>query len=76
MVREWMESLTVSLLVMPVHVFLADGLKKAICPSVWRSREGVVKLHQRTEAIAGIAGYNDVWMWEWCTVLVRYDLWT
>ena len=69
--REWMANLTASLHVKPAQDFTADGLKKGICWSVWRNREGVVKLHQRTEATAGIAGYNDVRMWKWCTVLVQ-----
>ena len=76
MMRDWMGSLMALILAMPVHAFLADGLRKAIRSSVGRSREGVVKLRYTTETIAGIAGCNDVWMWEWCTVLVRYDLWT
>ena len=76
MKRDWMGNLMALILAMRVLAFLAVGLRKAIYSSVGRSREGVVKLRHTTEAIAGIAGCNDVWMWEWCTVLVRYDLWT
>ena len=66
-----MASLTASIHAMPAQDFSADGLKKGICWSVWRNREGVAKLHQRTEATAGIVGYSDVKMWKWCTALVQ-----
>ena len=67
-------SLTASLHARPAQDFTADGLKKGICCSVllWRNnREGLAKLHQRTEATAGIVGYSDVKMWKWCTALVQ-----
>ena len=71
MMRDWMGSLMALILAMPVHAFLAVGLRKAIYSSVGRCREGGVELRDITETIVGIAGCNDAWMSEWYTVLVR-----
>ena len=59
-----MGSLTASILAMPVHAFLAVGLRKAIYSSVGRCREGGVELRDITETTVGIAGCNDAWMSE------------